>query len=86
MEKVKSLLSIKFNSEPVYGNNDKYIKTKIKTYSDNFSIKNAQRKCTMQVFINNNMRFCYQSKEKISSNTFGRMQIRIKKDKNGEGY
>ena len=31
MEKVKSLLSIKFNSEPVYGNNDKYIKTKIKT-------------------------------------------------------
>ena len=39
MEKVKSLLSIKFNSEPVYGNNDKYIKTKIKTYSDNFSIK-----------------------------------------------
>ena len=44
MEKVKSLLSIKFNSEPVYGNNDKYIKTKIKSYSDNFSIKKCQKK------------------------------------------
>ena len=40
----------------------------------------------MQVFINNNSKII-QSKEKIlSSNTFGRMQIRIKKDKNGEGY
>ena len=32
MEKVKSLLKIKFDSEPVYGDNHKYIKTKIKTY------------------------------------------------------
>ena len=41
----------------------------------------------MQVFINNNVRFCYQSKEKLlSSNTFGRVQIWTKKDKNGEPY
>ena len=32
-KKVKSLLNIKFDSEPVYGDNDKHIKTKIKTYS-----------------------------------------------------
>ena len=40
-----------------------------------FKAKNAKIKSTMQVFINNNARFCYQSKEKVlSSNTFGRMQ------------
>ena len=30
-KRVENLLKIKFDSEPVYGNNDKYIKTKIKT-------------------------------------------------------
>ena len=39
------------------------------------------------MFINNNARFCYQSKEKVlSSNTFGSMQIWTKEDKNGEPY
>ena len=33
-ERVGNLLSIKFDSEPVYGDNDKYIKTKIKLYGD----------------------------------------------------
>ena len=28
-KRVEKLLKIKFDSEPVYGNNDKYIKTKI---------------------------------------------------------
>ena len=38
--------------------------------------KNAKRKSIMQVFINNNARFYYQSKEKVlSSDTFGRMKI-----------
>ena len=41
----------------------------------------------MQVFINNNARFCCQSKEKVlSSNTFGGMQIWSKKDKNAKLY
>ena len=31
-EKVSSLMNIKFYSEPVYGDNDKYIKIKIKIY------------------------------------------------------
>ena len=37
------LLNIKFDSEPVYGVNDKYIKTKIKMY-DGSMIANFQRK------------------------------------------
>ena len=43
----------------------------------NFQSKTiAKRKSTMQVFINNKARFCYQIKEKVlSSGTFGRMQI-----------
>ena len=41
----------------------------------------------MEVFINNNNRFCYQSKEKLlSSNTLKRMQIWRRKDKNGEPF
>ena len=33
-EKVDNLLNIEFDSKPVYGDKDKYIKTKIKTYGD----------------------------------------------------
>ena len=33
-EKVSSLMNIKFDSEPVYSDNDKYIKTKINSYGD----------------------------------------------------
>ena len=66
-KRVKKLLKIEFDSDPVYGDNDKYIKTKIKLYIGsmitNFQSKrNLKRKSTMQVFINNNARFCYQSK------------------------
>ena len=33
--KNNNLLNIEFDSEPVYGDNDKYIKAKIKSYGDN---------------------------------------------------
>ena len=33
-EKVEELLNIEFESKPVYGNDDKYIKTKIKRYAN----------------------------------------------------
>ena len=33
-ERVSKLMNIKFNSEPVCGDNDKYVKTKIKSYGD----------------------------------------------------
>ena len=45
-KKVKSLLNIKFGSESVYGDNNKYIKTKIKTYDSvitNFQSKNMPK-------------------------------------------
>ena len=54
MVKNSNLIKIEFDSEPVYGDNDKYIKTKIKMYEDrvntNFQSKkvrkeNASNKC-----------------------------------------
>ena len=33
-KKVKNLLNIKFDSEPIYGDSDEYINTKIKIYGD----------------------------------------------------
>ena len=42
-------MNIELDSKPVYGDNDKYIKTKIKSYQDkintNFKAKNTKRKC-----------------------------------------
>ena len=37
-EIISNLLNIEFDSEPVYGDNDKYIKTKMKTYEDRVNI------------------------------------------------
>ena len=43
--KINNLLNIEFDNEPVYGDNDKYIKTKIKMYEDrvntNFQCKKS---------------------------------------------
>ena len=33
-EKISNLMNIEFDSDPVYGDNDKYIKTKIKMHED----------------------------------------------------
>ena len=33
-ERVRNLMNIKFDSEPVYDDNDKYMKTKLKLYGD----------------------------------------------------
>ena len=47
-EKVPILMNIEFDSEPLYGDNDKYIKAKIKSYGDkvntNFQDKKYQTK------------------------------------------
>ena len=34
-KKISSLMGKEFDSDPVYGNNDKYIKSKLKSYGDN---------------------------------------------------
>ena len=43
-ERVGNLLSIKFDSEPVYGDNDNYIKTKIKLYGDKINTNFQSKK------------------------------------------
>ena len=47
-KKVEKLMKIDFESKSTYGYDDKYIKTKIKTYADiiitNFHNKNCQKK------------------------------------------
>ena len=59
-EKVSNLLNVEFDSEPVYGDVDKYIKTKIKMYGDrvntNFLGKkvlkeNASYKCLSLIML-----------------------------------
>ena len=64
MEIFEKLINIDLDSKPVYGDDDKYIKTKIKIYAGSMITnfhdkKSAQRKSTMHLFINNNARFCY---------------------------
>ena len=34
VKKIEELMNINFESRPIYGDNDKYIKTKIKVYAD----------------------------------------------------
>ena len=47
-KKVKTLLNIKFDNEPVYGDNDEYLKAKIEIYDNNvntnFQVKKAPKK------------------------------------------
>ena len=59
-KKVKNLLNIKFDGEPVYGDNDKYIKTKIKIYDSNVNTNfhgkkipkdNASYKCLSLIML-----------------------------------
>ena len=44
-EKVEKLLKIDFESKPVYGDDDKYIKTKIKTYASSIITNFRNKKC-----------------------------------------
>ena len=44
-KRVEKLLKIEFDSEPVYGDNDKYIKTKIKIYGASMITNFQSRKC-----------------------------------------
>ena len=64
-EKISKVLNIEFDSKPVYGDNDKYIKTKIKMYEDrvntNFQGKkvpkeNASYKCLSSIMLDSIIR------------------------------
>ena len=64
-EKISNLLNIEFDSEPVYGDGNKYIKTKMKMYEDrvntNFQSKkvpkeNASYKCLSLIMLDSVIR------------------------------
>ena len=64
-ERISNLMNIEFDSEPVYGDNDKYIKTRIKMYEDrantNFQGKkvpkeNASYKCLSLIMLDSVIR------------------------------
>ena len=66
-KKVSSLMKTKFDSEHVYGDNDKHTKTKIKSNRDkintNFQGKKIPKEnASYKVPIIDNVRLCYQSK------------------------
>ena len=71
-------MNIEFDSEPVYGDGDKYIKTKIKLYEDrvttNFQGKkveeNASYKYLSLIMLDSVIRV---NKKILSTNTFGRV-------------
>ena len=59
-EEVSSLMNIEFNGELVYGDNDKYIKTKLKSYGDKVNAnfqgnkipkENASYKCLSLIML-----------------------------------
>ena len=90
-KRVEKLLKIELYSKPVYGDNDKYIKTKIKIYSGsmitNFQSKKLPKekvpcRC-LSIMLDSVIKA---KKIKASSNTLGRMQIWTRKDKNGKAY
>ena len=64
-EKISNLMNIEFDTEPAYGDNDKYIKTKTKMYEDrvntNFQGKkvhqeNASYKCLSLIMLDSVIR------------------------------
>ena len=64
-EKISILITIEFDSEPVYGDGDKYIKTKIKMYEDSVNTtfqgksvpkENASYKCLSLVMLDSVIR------------------------------
>ena len=85
-KKTERLMSIDFSSKPVCGNDDKYIKTKIKTYkgiiTTNFHNKKVPNeeipyKC-LSVIMLDSLLYAY---EKYHLQTFRRMYICARKDK-----
>ena len=90
-KRVEKLLKIKFDSEPVYGDNDEYIKAKTKIYggsvNTNFQSKKMPKekapcKCLSIIMLDSVIK----AKKVLSSNSFERMQIWTRKDKNGKSY
>ena len=57
-------MNTEFDSQPICGDNDKYIKTKMKSYGGKVNTnfqgkKNTKIKCIIQLFVIDNAIFCY---------------------------
>ena len=55
-EKIGNLLNIEYDNEPVCGDRDKYIKTKIKMYGDRVPKENASYKCLSLIMLDSVIR------------------------------
>ena len=91
MEKVQKLLKIEFNSKRVYVDDEKYIKTKIKTYGDRVIInlhykkiskENAPCTCLSMIMLDSVIK----AKKSIILKHLRKNANMNKKDKNGEHY
>ena len=91
-EKVSSLINIKCDSEPVHGDNDKYIKTKMNLYGDkvntNFRGKKipnekASYKCLSLVMLDSVIRV---NKKYYPQTLLEKCKYEIQKNKNGKSY
>ena len=91
-ERVGNLLNIEFDSEPVYGGVNKYIKTKIKMYGDrvnaNFQGKkvpkeNASYKCISLIMLDSVIRV---NKKYYPQTLLEECKFVIRKNKNGKPY
>ena len=60
-ERVSSLMNVEFDSKPVLGDNDKYIKTKINSYGDKGEYKFSRQKSKKKKIkkINKFNKICY---------------------------
>ena len=87
-EKIEKLMKITFESKPVYGDDDKYIKTRIKTHAGsmitNFHDKKIPKEKAPCKYLSIIMlgSFIKANKKHYLSNTFRRIQICTRKDKN----
>ena len=90
--KVSILMNIEFDSEPVYDDNDKYIKPKINSYGDKVNTifqgkkipkENASYKCLSLVMLDSIIRV---SKTYYPQTLLEECKYEIKKDLNGESY
>ena len=79
-------MNIKFDHEPVYGDNDKYIKTKIKIYGDKVSTdfqgkkvpkENASYKCLSLIMLDSVIRV---NKKYYRQTLLKEYKYKIKKD------
>ena len=88
MGKNWKLLNIDFERKPVYGDDDKYIKTKMKIYADsiitNFHKKDMPKEKAVRKYLSIIMidSVIKANKKILSTNTFRKMQICTRKDKN----